>query len=130
MNLSSEIGQIKEYSDTIFFEKTDQSIFVKSKIWGLTGDHYRIFFSDKDKVNPDEDKDVIFYQLEIFYKQQGIDSLSIYVPSNVRKEEENTQIGKIKISINSIVVGTQLDNYRQNYKKLGLCRVSVYDGID
>ena len=95
-----------------------------------TGDHYRIFFSDKDKVNPDEDKDVIFYQLEIFYKQQGIDSLSIYVPSNVRKEEENTQIGKIKISINSIVVGTQLDNYRQNYKKLGLCRVSVYDGID
>ena len=84
MQIFSVINKTEEHSTTIVYEEVDQCIFVKSIMWGLLGNHYRIFFSDTDHTYPEE-RDVIFYDSEIFYKSNGIDSLYIYKPSNIRK---------------------------------------------
>ena len=129
MQIFSVINKTEEHSTTIVYEEVDQCIFVKSIMWGLLGNHYRIFFSDTDHTYPEE-RDVIFYDSEIFYKSNGIDSLYIYKPSNIRKPEENRQLGKVKVTTIPVVNGTQWDNYKRNFKNLGLSRISVCDGIE
>ena len=129
MQIFSVINKTEEHSTTIVYEEVDQCIFVKSIMWGLLGNHYRIFFSDTDHTYPEE-HDVIFYDSEIFYKSNGIDSLYIYKPSNLRKPEENRLLGKVKVKTITVVNGTQWDNYKRNFKNLRLSRISVYDGIE
>ena len=129
MQIFSVINKTEEHSTTIVYEEVDQCIFVKSIMWGLLGNHYRIFFSDTDHTYPEE-HDVIFYDSEIFYKSNGIDSLYIYKPSNIRKPEENWLLGKVKVKTITVVNSTQWDNYKRNFKNLGLSRISVYDGIE
>ena len=129
MQIFSAINKTEEHSTTIVYEEVGQCIFVKSKMWGLLGNHYRIFFSDTDHTYPEE-HDIIFYDSEIFYKSNGIDSLYIYKPSNLRKPEENRLLGKVKVKTITVVNGTQWDNYKRNFKNLRLSRISVYDGIE
>lgn len=129
MQIFSAINKTEAHSTTIVYEEVGQCIFVKSIMWGLLGNHYRIFFSDTDHTYPEE-HDIIFYDLEIFYKSNGIDSLYIYKSSNVRKPEENGQLGKVKVKTITVVNGTQWDNYKRNFKNLGLSRISVYDGAE
>lgn len=129
IQIFSAINKTEEHSTTIVYEEVGQCIFVKSIMWGLLGNHYRIFFSDTDRTYPEE-HDIIFYDLEIFYKSNGIDSLYIYKSSNVRKPEENGQLGKVKVKTITVVNGTQWDNYKRNFKNLGLSRINVYDGTE
>lgn len=105
----------------MYFCKINNVGFIRKSLQNL--------FSDTDHTYPEE-HDVIFYDSEIFYKSNGIDSLYIYKPSNIRKPEENRLLGKVKVKTITVVNGTQWDNYKRNFKNLGLSRISVYDGIE
>lgn len=79
----------------MYFCKINNVGFIRKSLQNL--------FSDTDHTYPEE-HDVIFYDSEIFYKSNGIDSLYIYKPSNIRKPEENRLLGKVKVKTITVVM--------------------------
>lgn len=110
----------------IIFPHLKDTVYLMSSAWGLTGDHIEIVISNSSIAGRASNKssDFIFYEPTIYYKQEN-DSLVIYslslanVPGNF-----NT---RIKIKQVKIEDTEEMKKYEQDYGKLGLTRVSVYD---
>lgn len=74
-----EIGRPFFKKEHLYFDKSKTSLFIKSKTWGLTGDHSLTVLSlDKGhEFTPDSLKEFIFNGNELFYRQTS-DSLIVY----------------------------------------------------
>lgn len=102
LNTLADIGKPHFESEMLYFDKLDTSIYIKSRTWGLLGNHSRTVISlDKTKeFFPDSLADYIFYGSEIFYRQTS-DSLIIYYNAMKSSPDQfNTNVGLRFIKIN------------------------------
>jgi hypothetical protein len=109
----------------IVFDETKDTFFIKASSWGLTGDHIQIQLSSFPIINRayDSTKNIIFYEPTI-YCQQMMDSLIIYSPSISNLPSQMAT----KIKIKQVELGPgDIIRYEQDYKHLGLKKVSVYN---
>ena len=103
---------------------SSNKVYINTSIWGISSNHYYISLSNKEKG-----EDIIFYETEIYYKQQGVDSIIIYFPTNSFQNINNRKLGDINIILNGFMY-SQFQDYKDKYKEMGLCKISVYDGIE
>jgi hypothetical protein len=131
LNRLSEIEKPVIYSKSIEFKNIEQTIYIKTKIWGLLGGHSCIFISSKDGNTPDKEKDIVFDRSGMYYKKQDPDSLLIFMTSMSYSEEKeiDMEIGFVKVKIRQFKASMK-SKYENYYKDMGLFRVSCYDGID
>jgi hypothetical protein len=89
-----DIGKPYFKREHLYFDKLDTSLYIKTKTWGLTGDHSLTVIS-LDKTNeftPDSLTEYIFNGTDIFYRQT-IDSLVVYYTyMNSRPKQFDTNV--------------------------------------
>jgi hypothetical protein len=73
------IGKTSYKFKNLFFEKHGARLYLKSKTWGLTGDHSVTVLSlnSMTEFHPDTTKEFVFYGDELIYRQTN-DSLIVY----------------------------------------------------
>jgi hypothetical protein len=125
------IMQSIEHSKALYFEEVDQTIYIKTKVWGLLGDHSYISISDKADSSMSEDEDIIFDNTVLYYKVKYPDSLLVFLTSMSYSEEKTISktIGNIKIKITEFNV-SENRNYKENYEKIGLKKIDVNNIIE
>lgn len=108
----------------LHFESMNQTIYIRTKVWGLLGDHSCILISDKENDYSIEDKDFLFENTVLYYKIQYPDSLFIFLPSMSYSEEKNINkiLGNVKIKITEYKASKNED-YKKNYEAMGLEKV-------
>lgn len=102
----------------------DSPLFLKTKVWGISGNHEQIVLSKSDKNVANKTEDYIFYTSEIFYKVAVDSTIIIYAPESSISEP----INKIqKVLIKGLKTADEIRDYNINYPKYGLKRFSVYN---
>ncbi|MFR9166173.1 MAG: hypothetical protein ACLVKO_08175 [Dysgonomonas sp.] len=121
-----EVMQPITNSIPLYFEDVNQTIYIKTKVWGLMGDHSCIFISDKDDNYSIENKDILFENTILYYKIQYPDSLLIFLPSKSYSEERNINkiLGDIKIIITEYKASKN-EKYKKDYEKMGLKKIEA-----
>lgn len=109
----------------LHFEDINQTIYIKTKVWGLLGDHSCIFISDKENDYLIKDKDLLFENTIMYYKIQS-DSLFIFLPSMSYSEEKiiNKILNQIKIKIIKFKA-SKYNEYKEKYKEMGLKKIEI-----
>ena len=103
----------------------EKKIYVRTKVWGISGNHEEIVFSETPVTIPNKETDYIFYTNEVLYKTDS-DVLTIYAPlCNV--DELPTPFKGVKVIFNGLKTTNEISDYSINYKKYGLQKISVYD---
>ena len=115
-DLGPNVSVVEIYSSN-FGEK----VFIKRKVWGITGNHEItvVSKSDNKSFEPNDDNEYVFKGSPIFYNFIN-DTLNIYVPLESKKPIGMTT----KIKINQIVLSNpKLMNLMHDYKEKGLRKV-------
>lgn len=73
------IGKPNYKFKKLFFDKNGARLYLKSKTWGLTGDHSVtvLALNSMTEFHPDSTKEFVFYGDKIIYRQTN-DSLIVY----------------------------------------------------
>lgn len=110
----------------IYFAGISQTIYIKTKVWGLLGDHSCIYISDKENDNSIKDKDIFFENTVLYYKTQYPDSLFIFLPSMSYSEEKyiNKTLGNIKMKITEFKASKNKE-YKEKYERMGLRKIEI-----
>lgn len=75
--------QKSERIEKIIISPKGDSIYIKARFWGITGDHEEIIFSEEPIIlPPNKDRYYIFYTDEVFYKFENNDELVIHAPKS------------------------------------------------
>lgn len=118
-----EFMPAKENMITIKLGNINNPLFLKAKAWGITGNHEEIVLSQSDTLLSNKTDDYIFYTSEVFYKEDNNGKVFVYVTESLVSEP----VGKIP---NVIIIGLktadEIRDYKANYQKYGLQRISVY----
>lgn len=102
----------------------DSPLFLKTKVWGISGNHEQIVLSKSDNNVANKTEDYIFYTSKIFYKVAVDSTIIIYAPKCTMSEPKN----KIqKVLIKDLKTADEIRDYNINYPKYGLKRISVYN---
>jgi len=124
-NLSNLDGKNKK--TCLNFASLNEKIYIYSNVWGVAGNHEEIVLSNHEiKKNPKKTKDYIFYSPVIYYKQQGVDSLFIYVNNSSISTPDRFD-SRIKIVLIGIKTADEAMEFEKNYLDYGLKKISVYD---
>lgn len=111
--------------DTVNFPELQEKMYLRSKTWGLLGNHNEILISGEPFEPSDrariEGKDYIFHTNELFYKKSGADTLIIYSDyegnvSSIKSNKIHVLVKKFKDREERIYVGN-------NYENLGINRI-------
>jgi hypothetical protein len=125
-------GEVKEPSVNEYavdFEEQNLKIYIGAKTWGLAGNHERItvslspFENNKDYL---ENKCLIFYTSQVYYKKQGRDTLLLYVAASAVPKKSKVLTSSINIIQVELANYDEIQDYELNYKKHGLSKASVY----
>jgi hypothetical protein len=117
---------------TVEFPELNETLYIRAMAWGLTADHNEIILSTEpilpENRNSEKDKDYIFYTPEIYYKKSDIDTLLIYADkSSIGNFPLKFTSNNIKIAIKEINDYDESIDYKSNYNKYGLEKLSVYE---
>ena len=106
----------------IYSSNFEEKIFIKRKVWGITGDDGIIVISKSSNKSfePNTDSEYVFAGLSPFFYSFRNDTLNIYVGKESKKPiEMNT-----RIKINQIVLtNPEIMKLMENYKEKGLNKV-------
>lgn len=111
---------------TLDFETVPNSFYLRTRVWGITGNHEEIFLTKNKSLSiSDKKTDYIFYCSEIFYTQKN-DTLIIHAPkSAISKPIES--FSEITVIIKSLANYDEIKDLNLNYKKYGLNKISVLE---
>ena len=116
-NLEPKVSIVDVYSSNFW-----QKVYIKRKVWGITGNHEFTVVSKSgdESFEPNEDNEYVYKGLSpIFYSFRD-DTLNIYVMKESKKPTEMTT----RIQVNQIVLtNPQMMNLMVNYKDKGLKKV-------
>lgn len=118
MNATEQIFRLE-------FETVPNSFYLKTRAWGITGDHQEIFLTKNKSSISNKDTDYIFYCSEIFYKQTN-DTLTIYASKSAIYEPIES-FSEITIIIKPLANYNEIKDFNTNYKKYGLTKISVLE---
>ena len=117
-----------KYYSIFFMGEVKTTLYVKTCVWGLLGQHHNIIISTKDVTskswNFDLLRDYEFFSDEIFYKFQEPDSLVIY--SNQIVDKPLYFNSHIKIIQKELNLKKGSDNIKKNFEKEGLSKITTY----
>ena len=117
-----------EKSYEIEFEALKSKLYVRSRYWGLNGDHQEITVSSIPfdyRKNYSKEDCYFFYTSEIYYKKESADSLTIYVAASGVDDIPKNFSKQIKIKLIELKNHNEVREYELNYKKYGLTRIKV-----
>lgn len=117
-----------EVSIELDFEDINKKVFLRAKVWGISSNHSEIVLSEKQNAPTNKQTDFVFYTSEAFYKIEGNGLLTIYAPKNLTNKPKQ-EWTSIKVVLRDLKNYDSLTFYNKNYQKLGLERISVYDGL-
>lgn len=111
---------------SIAFQKLNEHLIIEPRVWGVAGNHQQILVkTDSTKRAYDQDEDYAFVSDEIYYRHTS-DSLVIYAPSDAIMPFPTLWGSRVIVSCNGLDGYDTMIDYRKNYAKYGLQRVSVY----
>ncbi len=109
-----QFWQVGLYSD-----RFDEELFIKRKVWGITGDHQVIVVSKSktEEFKPDEEREYVFRGLSpLFYRFES-DTLKLYV-THAAKVPPNFDS---RIHIEQVVLSnTEMMSLMENHERKGL----------
>ncbi|MGE3384995.1 MAG: hypothetical protein AB7L70_18860 [Pyrinomonadaceae bacterium] len=113
----------------ISFDEIGERVFIRARTWGLAGNHQEIILANEPINNKHgeyfKDRQFIFLDsTELYYKKKGADTLLIYVDYKSDTPENLTT--NIKIEQIELEGPEQIKEYKMNYERYGLSKVSVY----
>jgi len=122
----SEAFKSVDHTTAIEFKDSEQTVFITTREWGITGNHHQIVISNIDHANKDilinREKEIVFDETScLYYKAVYPDSLFVFVLLYPYVEENvviNKEVGHIKVNITKYKLS--MDGYYANYKELGL----------
>jgi hypothetical protein len=115
--IRSQISKVEIYSSGL-----DETIFIKKKVWGLTGDHQLIVVtkSPTEDFEPNERTEYVYRGLSPFFFIFGNDTLTLYVTSASTVPAEMST----KITIRQIVLtNPEMIRLMETYEEKGLRRL-------
>ena len=114
-----------ERIEKIIISPKGDSIYIRARFWGITGDHEEIIFSEEPIIlPPNKDKHYIFYRDEVFYKFENNDELVIHAPKS-GKSIPKIPFKNIKVVLKDLKTGDDIRNISKNYKKYKLEKIGV-----
>ena len=117
--------QKSERIEKIIISPKGDSIYIKARFWGITGDHEEIIFSEEPIIlPPNKDRYYIFYTDEVFYKFENNDELVIHAPKS-GKSIPKIPFKNIKVVLKDLKTGDNMRNISENYKKYKLEKIGV-----
>jgi hypothetical protein len=119
-----EVIPEKEKTRCIRLGNEGAPLFIRAKVWGIAGNHEQIVVSQSNNKLPDKTNDYIFYTSEIFYKVGKDNNVIVYATESSISEPVNTIPNVI---IKGLKTYDEINEYKTNYQKYGLERMSVYD---
>lgn len=127
-NQNNSILEGKENQVIVNFPEIKKNIKIVARVWGIAENHEEISILSNSESNI---KVVVaeqtFYTSEIFYKKKDKNTLLVFAPLSSYKDDVMQMIAGVKIEIHSLIHANEIQRYNNNYKKMGLRRVSVYD---
>ena len=114
-----DIGKPFYKREQLYFDQLDTSIYVKSKTWGLTGDHSLIVISldQSYEFYPDSSTEYIIDGVEVFYRQT-VDSLIVYYTHmNSIPNQFNTSVKLKFIEIDGPTYRMLNDSFKAGLRK-------------
>ena len=110
------------------FPETGQKLKIVARVWGIAGNHEEIsiLLNSGSSINDTVVKQT-FYTSELFYNKKDKNTLLVFAPLSSYKDDVTQMIAGVKIEIHSLINANEIKRYNNNYKKMGLRRVSVYD---
>lgn len=117
-------------NQVIEFDELNEKAYFSARAWGIAGNHEEIILStspisDEHRAYS-KDECFIFYTSEVYYKKKGADTLLIYAGSSSIADPPMNQPTQIKIIPVELKNYDEVKDYKQNYKKYGLSKISVY----
>jgi hypothetical protein len=125
-SLNVDTSSTKENTIILKFENLKEELFLRSKIWGVSGNHEEIVLSINQTGIVNHEIDYVFYSSEIYFQIINGCTLIIYAPESGISEPK-IPFRDVKIIINGLRNYDDIRNYRINYQKYGLNKVSVYN---
>ena len=114
----------KENTISINLGNDSNPLFLRAKVWGITGSHEQIVLSQSKNNIPNKTDDYIFYTSEVFYKVGNDNRVILYATESSISEPVN----KItNVTVKGIKTADEIRDYKTNYKKYGLERISIYE---
>lgn len=121
---NEEFISTKETMKLIKLGNTNTPLFLKAKIWGVSGNHEEIILSQSDSNLSNKNKDYIFFVSEVFYKVEKDNNVILYAPESAISEPI---IKMSNVTIKGMKKADEIRDFSLNYKKYGLKRISVYE---
>jgi hypothetical protein len=116
----------KENIVTIDFGNTTKPVFLRTKVWGVSGNHEEIILSESNKPIADKTSDYIFYTSEVYYRTEGNGTITLYAPESSISEPIN-KFSNTTVKIKGLNSTEEMQDYEANYEKYGLKKISVYN---
>jgi len=109
---------------TINFDR-NKPIFLRAKIWGVSGNHEEIVLSESNEPVADKTRDYIFYTSDVYYKTEDNGTITLYAPGSSISEPVN-KFSNVIVKVKSLKSTDEMKDYEVNYQKYGLKKISVY----
>lgn len=116
----------KENGVTINLGNVDKPLFLRAKIWGVSGNHEEIVLSESNKSTSDKTVDYIFYTSDIYYKTETNSTITLYAPESSISEPVSKFLN-ITVNVKGLKSTDEMKDYEANYEKYGLKKISVYN---
>jgi hypothetical protein len=116
----------KENGVTINLGSTDKPVFLRAKVWGVSGNHEEIVLSESNKPTSDKTVDYIFYTSDVYYKTESNSAITLYAPESSISEPVN-KFSNITVNVKGLKSTEEMKDYETNYEKYGLKKISVYN---
>jgi hypothetical protein len=117
-----ELIPAKEKIITLNLEKVERPIYLKAKNWGLLGQHEEVVLSMSNANVSNKENDYIFYSNEVYYKTDGIKTITIFAPESSISEPLNKFTNPI-VKINGLKNSSEIRDYAINFKEYGLKKI-------
>ena len=116
----------KENVVTINFGNVNKPVFLRAKIWGVSGNHEEIVLSELNKPVADKTIDYIFYTSDVYYKTEDNGTITLYAPESSISEPVN-KFSNVIVKVKGLKSTDEMKEYEANYQKYGLNKISVYE---
>jgi hypothetical protein len=126
-NHNDSILEGKSNQVTIEFSENGHQIKIIARVWGIAGNHEEISIMSGHELNiNDTMAKQIFYTSKIFYKKDK-NTLLVFAPFSSYKKNVLQTIDNVRMEVHALHTAEEIQRYNDNYSKMGLKRVSVYD---
>lgn len=115
----------KENAVIINLESTDNTVYLRTKVWGISGNHEEIVLSESNNPISNKTVDYIFYTSDVYYKAEG-NTITIYAPESSISEPIK-KFSSVTVKVKGLKSIEEMKDYETNFKKYGLVKISIYD---